>query len=74
MTKFTTIGSVRGSCRHNHRTLNAAIDCCDRDSSACKSQGGYSDRRVFEVTDSGEKILWAPTGENKYDYEPATNA
>lgn len=47
--KYTTSGSVRGSCGHNHKTLGAAYDCLLRDRSGCRSQGGYSDRRIFRV-------------------------
>ena len=45
-TTYTTIGDVRGTCGHQHRTLEAAERCRAADSAGCKSQGGYSDRRV----------------------------
>lgn len=46
---YTTIGSVRGSCGHNHRTLATAQACADRDNRAVKRGNGassYSDRSV----------------------------
>ena len=45
-TAYTTIGSVRGCCGHQHRTIEAAKRCADRDHAGCVSQGGYSDRSV----------------------------
>ena len=49
MTTYTTRGSVRGCCGHNHRTIETAQKCLDRDQSGCASQGGYSDRSVYAV-------------------------
>jgi hypothetical protein len=46
MTTYTTTGSVRGSCRHQHRTIEAAYRCIVRDSRGCERQGGYTDRHV----------------------------
>lgn len=43
---YTTVGSVRGCCGHNHRSAAAAGLCVGRDQRACESQGGYSDRQV----------------------------
>jgi hypothetical protein len=43
---YTTIGSVRGSCGHAHRTLSAAQACADADQRACRRRFGYSDRVV----------------------------
>ena len=43
---YTTIGSVRGSCGHAHRTIAAAKACADADQRACHRHGGYSDRDV----------------------------
>lgn len=45
-TTYSCIGSVRGSCKHNHRTLGGAAQCLERDQNGCHSQGGYSDRRI----------------------------
>lgn len=49
--KYTTYGSVRGGCGHQHRTVEAAERCLNDDQNGCASQGGYSDRRVCEVRD-----------------------
>lgn len=58
MTTYTTKGSVRGSCGHNHRTISAACKCAAEDMAACQKQGGYSDRSVCrtdgEELDEGE--------------------
>jgi hypothetical protein len=46
---YTTIGSVRGSCGHAHRTLTAAQACADADQRAVRRGHGasaYSDRTV----------------------------
>ena len=39
-----TSSDVRGCCGHQHKTVDAALACMDRDTAACKRQGGYSDR------------------------------
>lgn len=51
---YECVGSVRGSCGHEHTTLRAAIRCLDRDREACSSGGGgaYSDRRVRRLGDN----------------------
>lgn len=46
MTTYTTIGSVRGSCGHTHRTYGGAMACLRRDQARCAAVGGYSDRHV----------------------------
>ena len=43
---YTTKGSIRGSCGHQHRSVRTAVECVAMDQAACKSQHGYSDRRV----------------------------
>lgn len=48
MAKFTCVGSVRGCCDRIHRNRESAIRCTETDHKACKSHGGYSDRRVIE--------------------------
>ena len=50
--RYTTDGSVRGSCGHAHMTLGAAERCRARDEQACRAQGGraYSDREVRGYT------------------------
>ena len=48
MTYFTSIGSVRGSCGHKHKSEDAAEACIAADQRACARQGGYSDRVAVE--------------------------
>lgn len=48
---YTTYGSVRGDCGHQHRTIEAAQRCADRDNRDCRKIGGYSDRRVYAECD-----------------------
>ena len=43
-------GSVRGWCSHRHRTPESAAECAKEDHHACSTQGGYSDRAVWELT------------------------
>ena len=66
---FRARGNIRGSCEHKHRTLKGAVRCMNRDSVICKSQGGYSDRNVYETKD-GKCVLWVKSGHGKYDFEP----
>lgn len=47
-TYYVTRGSVRGECGHHHRTISGALACLSRDQSGCHSQGGYSDRDVYD--------------------------
>lgn len=47
---YTTDGPVRGSCGHKHKTREAARKCLMRDRVGCAEQGGYSDRKIVEVT------------------------
>lgn len=44
MSDWTCEGQVRGSCGIRHRTLEAAVRCCERDMRHCQGLGGYSDR------------------------------
>jgi hypothetical protein len=44
---YTTYGSVRGDCGHQHQTHEAAQRCADRDMRGCRRAGGYSDRLVY---------------------------
>jgi len=46
MTTYTTHGSVRGGCGHQHRTMAAAVRCLQSDQEGCRQQRGYSDRSV----------------------------
>lgn len=43
---YTCKGPVRGSCGHEHRSLETAAECLRRDVNACRRLRGYSDRRV----------------------------
>lgn len=45
-TTYAAIGDIRGNCGHEHKSIKAAEECRARDAAGCKSQGGYSDRRV----------------------------
>jgi hypothetical protein len=49
MTTYTTAGSVRGTCGHNHKTIVAAEKCLQSDRDGCGSQGGYSDRQIVRA-------------------------
>ena len=46
MQTYTTVGAVRGSCNHQHRTIDSALRCLRQDQRGCKTTGGYSDRRI----------------------------
>ena len=44
---YEAYGPVRGSCGHQHRTIEAARQCAERDARECRQYGGagaYSDR------------------------------
>lgn len=46
---YSAVGSVRGSCPHDHRTPLAAFKCAQRDNRSVKRGNGsssYSDRTV----------------------------
>ena len=51
MTKFTTHGSIRGGCGHHHKHIHTALACIESDQRGCASQGGYSDRDVFQLVE-----------------------
>lgn len=46
---YTTWGSVRGCCGHEHATFADAETCRVLDARGCRAHGGYSDRRVRVV-------------------------
>lgn len=46
---FMCMGSVRGRCKHKHRTIAGANRCLRRDKMGCAMQGGYSDRILYKV-------------------------
>jgi hypothetical protein len=48
---YRCVGDVRGWCGHNHRTVDGAIRCLDRDQCGCESHRGYSDREIVEYRD-----------------------
>ena len=54
MTIYTTMGSVRGSCNHKHRSLETALKCAQSDSRRCQQVRGRSDRNV--VRTDGEPL------------------
>jgi hypothetical protein len=55
--RYVAYGPVRGTNGVLHRSIEAARAACERDQRACKRQGGYSDRRVYEVdVEAGETI------------------
>jgi hypothetical protein len=54
-TLYTTLGDVRGGCGHAHRSLKAAIACRKADHKGCVSQGGYSDRQIYTITEREER-------------------
>lgn len=65
MTMYTTRGSVRGTCGHKHKTIEAAVKCQTRDAVRCGSLGGgaYSDRIVVRtdgepLTDAEGDAIW----------------
>ena len=47
-------GDVRGDCDHKHRTPSGARRCLEEDRKGCKTQGGYSDRKVVYHAATGE--------------------
>lgn len=50
--KFTTYGSVRGQGKV-FSTIQAASNSLDNDRRACARKGGYSDRHVVGIDESG---------------------
>ena len=58
---FTTVGSVRECCGHEHRTYRAARACLERDARGCAKQGGYTDRWVV-VRDPEHREYGPPRG------------
>lgn len=62
MSTYTTRGSVRGTCGHNHRSMRTAVRCLLHDQSGCRSQGGYSDRMVTHADGSP----WTQDDEEAY--------
>ena len=52
-TTYTTWGSVRGGCGHDHATREDADLCLELDMDGCGGQRGYSDRQVYESDPEG---------------------
>lgn len=55
--KYSTYGSVRGTCGHKHKSIAAARKCLEEDQKGCASQGGYSDREIYREENG---ISWRP--------------
>lgn len=72
-TTYTTSGSVRGTCGHQHHTVEAAAECMARDARACRSLGGgaYSDRHVIAVVDGQERDLAEQEREDLWAWQDA---
>ncbi len=49
LTTYTTIGNMRGSCGHRHRTVDAAARCVARDLAKCRVRGDCSDRIIVAL-------------------------
>ncbi|KKN12838.1 hypothetical protein LCGC14_1012490 [marine sediment metagenome] len=62
-TVYRVIGSVRGTCGHNHRILRRAIECLVFDQAGCQAVGGYSDRCIQASDDNGRKWRALNVGE-----------
>ena len=57
-TYYITKGPTRGSCKHQHRTINWAYHCLTNDSRAAQKEGLISDRRVYAVENGLERELY----------------
>ena len=53
MTTYTTKGSVRRCCGHEHKSLETARKCMTKDQNLCHGLGGgsFSDRKIVAVED-----------------------
>ena len=49
--RYTTDGSLRGRCGHQHKTIEKAAQCLDDDEAWCRAQGadGHTDRRIVVI-------------------------
>jgi len=70
-TFYIAHGSVRGSCGHKHRTIDAAEACRGRDAQLCHNLGGgaYSDRSVMAVEDGYRRPLTEEEAECLIQYK-----
>ena len=57
---YIATGPMRGSCKHQHRTIYDAYHCLRHDFKAAQSEGIRSDRRVCAVEDGHERELCEP--------------
>lgn len=62
----TCYGDVRLGCGHRHRTASGALRCLDDDRRGCRSQGGYSDRRIVPL------LHWPYTADEGRDVDGKT--
>lgn len=69
MKRWTTWGAVRGCCGIAYQSRAAAERAIARDAAGCRSQGGYSDRRVAAIVggrlyhdDAGTDPVWPSHG------------
>lgn len=54
---YITKGPIRGSCKHQHRTIYDAYHCLRHDFLAAKKNGISSDRHVCAVENGHEREL-----------------
>ncbi|MCJ7443486.1 MAG: hypothetical protein MUO26_02965 [Methanotrichaceae archaeon] len=57
-TYYITKGPIRGSCKHQHRTIYWAYHCLRNDFHAAQKEGILSDRRVYAVENRHERELY----------------
>jgi len=55
---YTTKGPIRGSCKHQHRTIYDAYHCLRHDFRIAQKEGVHSDRHVCAVEDGHERELY----------------
>ena len=76
-TRYQCRGDVRGCCGVDHKTLATAAKHLQLDQVGCRSQGGYSDRYVYEVEQHRGRrpgAMWTDgqaTLVDRYEYETA---
>lgn len=60
---YSAVGSVRGDCGHRHHTIQAALQCAEKDGKSCRRLGGgaYSDRNsIVRHYKNGETKIVQP--------------
>ena len=55
---YITKGPIRGSCKHQHRTIYWAYHCLTNELLAAQKEGLISDRRVYAVENGLERELY----------------